>query len=203
MSALRLARRNSCSARLAARAIRGHLLKLRLNGDGRNNTFNLAFNPWNPIDGKVLMFARSGRFGAYSILLAGLVLSGCGTTPTDRGLSGGLLGAGTGAAIGAVAGNAGAGALVGGVGGAAIGALTSPDDLNLGPPFWRRQASVRTECVRWSASTGRCVRTAQRYTTVARADTADWIASCSQRYRSFDPASGTYLGYDGYRHYCR
>jgi hypothetical protein len=26
--------------------------------------------------------------------------------------------------------------------------------------------------------------------------------SCSQRYRSFDPASGTYLGYDGQRHPC-
>jgi hypothetical protein len=32
---------------------------------------------------------------------------------------------------------------------------------------------------------------------------AAWIASCQQRYRSFDPASGTYLGFDGYRHYCR
>jgi hypothetical protein len=128
------------------------------------------------------------------------VLSGCGETVGDRGLSGGLLGAGTGAAIGAAAGNAGLGALVGGLGGAAIGALTSPDQLNLGPPPWR-QASVRSECVRWSPTTGRCVRTAQVYTRVG-ADNADWIASCRQRYRSFDPATGTYLGYDGYRHYC-
>ena len=30
----------------------------------------------------------------------------------------------------------------------------------------------------------------------------EWLAYCSQRFRSFDPASGTYLGYDGYRHYC-
>ena len=35
-----------------------------------------------------------------------------------------------------------------------------------------------------------------------RSDRA-WLASCSSRYRSFDPASGTYLGFDGYRHYCR
>lgn len=27
-------------------------------------------------------------------------------------------------------------------------------------------------------------------------------AYCAQRYRSFDPASGTYLGYDGLRHPC-
>jgi anti-sigma factor RsiW len=25
---------------------------------------------------------------------------------------------------------------------------------------------------------------------------------CAQRYRSYDPRSGTYLGYDGYRHPC-
>ena len=30
----------------------------------------------------------------------------------------------------------------------------------------------------------------------------DWIAYCSSKYRSFDPASGTYLGYNGYRHPC-
>lgn len=26
---------------------------------------------------------------------------------------------------------------------------------------------------------------------------------CSRKYRSFDPRSGTYLGYDGQRHYCQ
>ncbi|MGE3149957.1 MAG: BA14K family protein [Pseudorhodoplanes sp.] len=30
-----------------------------------------------------------------------------------------------------------------------------------------------------------------------------WIDYCFSKYRSFDPASGTYLGYDGLRHYCR
>jgi hypothetical protein len=29
-----------------------------------------------------------------------------------------------------------------------------------------------------------------------------WLASCTKRYRSFDPISGTYLGYDRQRHYC-
>jgi hypothetical protein len=28
------------------------------------------------------------------------------------------------------------------------------------------------------------------------------VAYCQQRYRSYDPASGTYLGYDGIRHPC-
>lgn len=65
------------------------------------------------------------------LCLAGLVLAGCGTDPGDRGLSGGLLGAGTGAAIGALAGNAATGALVGGLGGAAIGVLTSSNSIDL------------------------------------------------------------------------
>jgi hypothetical protein len=30
----------------------------------------------------------------------------------------------------------------------------------------------------------------------------DSAAYCAQRYRSYDPASGTYLGYDGLRHPC-
>jgi hypothetical protein len=32
---------------------------------------------------------------------------------------------------------------------------------------------------------------------------ADWEAYCFSRYRSFDPYTGTYLGYDGRRHPCR
>ena len=30
----------------------------------------------------------------------------------------------------------------------------------------------------------------------------DAVAYCMQRFRSYDPASGTYLGYDGLRHPC-
>ena len=75
------------------------------------------------------------------VAVLSLALAGCGTTPGDRGLSGGLLGAGTGAAIGALAGSAGTGALIGGLGGAAIGVLSSPDTINLGEPAWHHTAS--------------------------------------------------------------
>ena len=34
------------------------------------------------------------------------------------------------------------------------------------------------------------------------APAGDAVAYCSQRFRSYDPASGTYLGYDGDRHPC-
>ena len=30
----------------------------------------------------------------------------------------------------------------------------------------------------------------------------DAVRYCMQRFRSYDPGSGTYLGYDGYRHPC-
>ena len=36
-----------------------------------------------------------------------------------------------------------------------------------------------------------------------RHNNRSWNNACSRRYRSFDRNSGTYLGYDGYRHYCR
>ncbi|MBY0563222.1 MAG: BA14K family protein [Hyphomonadaceae bacterium] len=42
----------------------------------------------------------------------------------------------------------------------------------------------------------------QTYAT-SRLNDPGWIAYCARRYRSFDPYTGTYLGYDGLRHYCR
>ncbi|HTC10495.1 MAG TPA: hypothetical protein VK726_17160 [Acetobacteraceae bacterium] len=65
-------------------------------------------------------------------------LAGCGYTPGDRAASGGLMGAGAGAAIAAATGGAPlVGALVGGAVGAGAGALTSPNAINLGKPIWR------------------------------------------------------------------
>lgn len=58
---------------------------------------------------------------------ATLGLAACGETPGTRAVSGGLLGAGTGAAVGgATGGNAGTGALIGGGLGAVGGAVTAP-----------------------------------------------------------------------------
>ena len=71
------------------------------------------------------------------LAVAGLGLGACGYSTGDRAVSGGLLGAGAGAAIGSFSGNAGAGALIGGAAGAAGGALTSGNDINLGRPAWR------------------------------------------------------------------
>lgn len=67
-----------------------------------------------------------------------LGLAACGTSKSDRALSGAGIGAGTGAVAGALTGGSvGGGALIGGAVGAAAGALTDKDDVNLGKPAWR------------------------------------------------------------------
>lgn len=70
----------------------------------------------------------SSRIATMAVLAGlGFVLAGCGNRPGERALTGGLLGAGTGAAIGAVTGGSpAAGALIGGGIGALGGAVTSP-----------------------------------------------------------------------------
>jgi len=83
------------------------------------------------------------NFAAVGAVTAALALAACGTSQGDRAASGGLIGAGTGAVIGSLSGNAGAGAIIGGVGGAAVGALTDPCTLNLGDPFWRDNGGER------------------------------------------------------------
>jgi hypothetical protein len=42
----------------------------------------------------------------------------------------------------------------------------------------------------------------QSYASMGDESSSDNSGYCSQRYRSYDPASGTYLGYDGRRHPC-
>jgi hypothetical protein len=96
------------------------------------------------------MLYNNAKSLAGGVLLFGAVaVSACGTYQGDRAASGALIGAGGGAAIGAIAGNAGAGALIGGVGGAVIGAATNPCTFNLGDPFWNShggQAAYYSRC---------------------------------------------------------
>ena len=74
------------------------------------------------------------------VLLAGVLLlslGACGTTSTDRAISGGAIGAGVGAVGGYLLGSPVEGALIGGAVGAGTGVLTDPDRVNLGRPIWR------------------------------------------------------------------
>ena len=77
---------------------------------------------------------------ATGIAVLGLTtaLAACGYRPGDRAASGGLIGAGTGAAVAAATGGAPlVGAAIGGLVGAVGGAATSPNAVNLGRPVWR------------------------------------------------------------------
>jgi hypothetical protein len=78
------------------------------------------------------------KFLIVPLMIVGLSLSACGTTGSDRALSGAGIGAGAGAALGAVTGmGVVSGALIGGAAGAATGGLTDEDDINLGKPVWK------------------------------------------------------------------
>ncbi len=74
------------------------------------------------------------KFAASTIAVLSIAaLAGCGDTPGQRALSGGAIGAGTGAIIGAATGgNVGTGALIGGGVGAIGGAVTNKNQVNLG-----------------------------------------------------------------------
>ena len=78
---------------------------------------------------------RSSIFMIFAV--ASLALTGCGVTPGCRAVSTGMLGAGTGAAVAAIAGGPiGLGAAIGGATGVIGGAATPPQAAYLGPsPF--------------------------------------------------------------------
>jgi len=66
-----------------------------------------------------------------------IALSACGSSTSDRAISGAGIGAGVGAVGGLLVGAPVEGALIGGAVGAGTGALTDQDQINLGKPIWR------------------------------------------------------------------
>lgn len=81
---------------------------------------------------------RRGIATCLVLMSVAIGLAGCGYNQGDRAVSGGLIGAGGGAAIAAVTGGSPlVGAAIGGGAGALGGALTSGNDINLGRPIWR------------------------------------------------------------------
>lgn len=79
---------------------------------------------------------RTSQNIALSILLLAS-LAACGSSKTDRALSGAGIGAGVGAVGGALMGAPATGAAVGAATGAAAGALINEQNLDLGKPIWR------------------------------------------------------------------
>ncbi len=76
---------------------------------------------------------RSNHARIVLLILAMLSLAACGQSPGCRAVTGGLFGAGGGAALGEIlGGNPALGAAAGGLAGAAVGGLTSPSQVNGG-----------------------------------------------------------------------
>ncbi len=85
-----------------------------------------------------------------------MTVAACGTTPEERGISGGGIGVASGALVGAITGlTILEGALIGAGLGVAAGVLTDAEDFNLGEPIWKswpQFASAATETDAASAS---------------------------------------------------
>ncbi|HEY9538168.1 MAG TPA: YMGG-like glycine zipper-containing protein [Kiloniellaceae bacterium] len=72
-----------------------------------------------------------------ALVAAAFLLSACGSSTGDRGLSGAGIGAAAGTAVGVVTGlSIVEGALIGAAAGGLTGALTDEDTIDLGKPWW-------------------------------------------------------------------
>jgi uncharacterized membrane protein len=72
-----------------------------------------------------------------ALTVAFLTLSACGSSTSDRALSGAGIGAGVGAVGGLMVGDPVKGAAVGAAVGAGTGALTNKKQIDLGKPAWK------------------------------------------------------------------
>ena len=121
-------------------------------------------------------------------------------------LGGAILGGAAGAIIGGVAGG-GRGAAIGAGIGAATGAIIASEGQRRrgGYYYWHRGCYIHRP-YGWVRVSSRYCEPDEYYEPrrVYRAppDERDAVEYCMRRYRSYDPRSGTYVGYDGYRHPC-
>jgi hypothetical protein len=175
------------------------------------------------------MIAHIVRKSSFRILGATALLALAFGIPAQQAaaqdpLLGGILGGAAGAIIGGAAGGgrgAAIGAIIGGTTGAIIG---SEGQRRRGGYTWWRNGCYgqRGDGAWFHVSPGYCRAPAAVYAPPPppvyaapppgyyppppppgyAQSPGDPIAYCMQRYRSYDPASQTYLGYDGYRHPC-
>jgi hypothetical protein len=154
-----------------------------------------------------------GKVGAAALLTLAVAMP-VQDAAAQNPLGGALFGGGVGAIIGGVVGG-GRGAAIGAVIGAASGAIIASEGRRVrgGYYYWRDGCYMQRPDGAW-------VHVAPAYCgppgppppavyappppAVAgyAPPPGDAVAYCMQRFRSYDPASGTYLGYDGLRHPC-
>jgi len=134
-----------------------------------------------------LALAMPVREAAAQDPLAGAILGGAAGA-----ILGGALGGGRGAA---------AGAIIGGSTGAIIGAQGQPRAG--GYYYYNGGCYLQRGDGAWLVASPRyCGDPTEVYEAPPPAPGGDAVAYCMQRYRSYDPASQTFMGFDGLRHPC-
>jgi hypothetical protein len=143
------------------------------------------------------MFRRLGAVALFSLALAMPAHEAAAQDP----LGGALFGGAAGAIIGGIAGG-GRGAAIGAGIGAATGAIIAAEGQRRrgGYYYWRDGCYLQQPDGGW-------VRVSPRYCgpvayEVPEPVADDAVAYCMRRFRSYDPVSQTYLGFDGLRHPC-
>jgi hypothetical protein len=157
------------------------------------------------------MLRTSGIAALLAVALAMPVQEAAAQDP----LLGGLLGGAAGAIIGGAAGG-GRGAAIGAIIGGTTGAVIAAEGQRRGAYYyWRNGCYVqRPDGAYVAVAPGYCAPAAY-YPPPPPPAAAYYppppppppaqvgaVDYCAQRYRSYDPASGTYLGFDGVRHPC-
>jgi hypothetical protein len=152
--------------------------------------------------------------GIATLLALALVMPAQEAAAQDP-LLGGLLGGAAGAIIGGAAGG-GRGAAIGAIIGGTTGAVIAAEGQRRGAYYyWRNGCYVqRPDGAYVAVAPGYCAPAAY-YPPPPPPPAAYYppppppppaqvgaVDYCAQRYRSYDPASGTYLGFDGIRHPC-
>lgn len=118
-------------------------------------------------------------------------------------LGGAILGGAAGAIIGGVAGG-GRGAAIGAGIGAATGAIIAAEGQRRrgGYYYWRNGCYIEQPYGGWAQVSPDYCGPVGYAPPPPPPVAGDPIAYCMQRFRSYDPASQTYLGFDGLRHPC-
>jgi hypothetical protein len=155
-----------------------------------------------------------GKLGAAALLTLAMAMPAQDAAAQSP-LGGALFGGGIGAIIGGAVGG-GRGAAIGAAIGAASGAIIAAEGRRMrgGYYYWRNGCYMQRPDGAWvPVSPAYCGPAEPAYAppppppppptaVYAGAPGSDAVAYCAQRYRSYDPASGTFLGYDGQRHPC-
>jgi hypothetical protein len=141
-------------------------------------------------------------FGAAVLLSLAIAMPAQDAVAQDP-LGGALLGGAAGAILGGVLGGgrgAAAGAIIVGASGAIIG---SQGQARAGGYYWYNGGCYIQQPGGWVAVAPQyCGAPVQAYGAAPPPAPVDEVSYCMQRYRSYDPASGTFMGMDGIRRPC-